>query len=106
MLKNGMDCFQFELLSFLQFKKKKMPRSAAAESYSSYIFNFFLGGVVILFIFGCAGSSLLCLGPLQLWQVRASRCSGFSVPVQGLQKVRYAGCQDPQHRLNRCGAPA
>ena len=105
MLKNGMDCFQFELLSFLQLKKKKCPGVQLLNHIVVAFLIFFLGGV-ILFIFGCAGSSLLCLGPLQLWQVRASRCSGFSVPEHGLQKVQYAGCQDPQHRLNRCGAPA
>ena len=51
----------------------------------SYLF-YFIFNLFILFIFGCVGSSLLCVGFLQLWRARvtlhcgarASHCDGFS----------------------------
>ena len=43
-----------------------------------YFFLFFIYLFIYLFIFGCAGSSFLCEGFLQLWRARAPHCRGLS----------------------------
>ena len=76
------------------------------------------------FIFGCVGSSLLCMGFLSLWRagatlrcgVRASHCGGFSrcgaralgerasvVVARGLSSC---GSRALERRLGSCGARA
>ena len=54
-----------------------------------YIFKFFY-----LFIFGCAGSSVLCMNVLQLWRAGATiylRSTGFS--LQWLLLLQSIGCR-------------
>ena len=62
-------------------------------------------GVCYVFMFGCAGSSLLCVGLLwvqrvgsSLGCVQASRCSGFS--GCGVQSLGTVGSVVVTHRLN------
>ena len=72
----------------------------------TFVFFFFFKD---FFIFGCAGSSLLCVSFLQL------RCTGFSLWrlllqrsmgswVQGLQQLRHVGSTALAHGLS-CSMP-
>ena len=71
--------------------------------------------LIMLFIFGCAGSSLLCghfsscgkQGLLFSCSVRASRCNGFSccrARVLGHSGFSSCSSQFLEHRLGSCGA--
>ena len=81
------------------------------HSQQWHTFFFFL---VVLFIFGCAGSLLLCLGFLQLWQVGTTlklQCEGFSLQwllllqSAGARHAGFIGCglQALEHRLQSLG---
>ena len=94
---------------------------------STYMYNKFfkINLFIYLFIFGCVGSLLLCVGFLQLWQVGAtlccgawaSHCGGFSCcGAQALGTARASvvvacrlsscGSQVLECRLSSCGTQA
>ena len=70
---------------------------------------FFFKESILLFIFGCVGSSLLHVGFLQLWRagatlhcsVRASHCGGLS--CCGAQALGAWASVVVAHRLSGCG---
>ena len=93
--------------------------------YFSFFFN--MNGWILfiyLFIFGCVGSSSLCVGFLWLWRagatlhcsVWASHCGGFSccgawalgawASVVVARRLRSCGSWDLERRLSSCGARA
>ena len=69
-----------------------------------------------LFIFGCIGSFLPCVGFIQLrqawatlhWGARASRCGGFSLQSMGSRHAGFSSCGSRalECRLSSCGARA
>ena len=80
-------------------------------------FVFFFKKIFYLFIFGYAGSLLLCgffpssgePGLLSSWGVRVFHCGGFSCCgawALGCVDFRNRGSQALQHRLNSGGAQA
>ena len=81
-------------------------------SWSDFFFKLF----IYLFIFGCVGSSLLHAGFLQLGQVGASPCGGFSccgaqalgtwASVVAAHGLRSCGLRALECRLSSCGARA
>ena len=92
-----------------------MPSSGIAGSYGSSIFRvyfgfFFLSICFYLFIYGCVGSSFLCEGFLQLWQVGATlhrsawashyhslSCCGAQAPDAQAQQLWLTGLAAPRH---------
>ena len=83
------------------------------------LFFFNINLFIYLFIFGCVGSSLLCVGFLQLWRVgatlrcgaQASHCSDFSccgAPALGepAQQSGLAGSRAQAQQLWRTGLVA
>ena len=81
-----------------------------SDSYIPDFFFFFIYSFIYSFIYGCVGSSFLCEGPLQLWQVgatlhhgaRASHCSGPSrcgaqAPDAQAQQLWLTGVVAPRH---------
>ena len=76
----------------LSFKRK-----GSIEFFFFFLINLF---IFYLFIFGCVGSSLLCVGFLWLWRVgaalrcgvRASHCGGFSLWSTGSRHAGFSSC--------------
>ena len=76
--------------------------------------HFFLLKVFIFylfFIFGCIGSSLLCVGFLQLWRAGAALpCGAWALGAQAsvivARGLSSCGLQALAHRLSSCGARA
>ena len=74
-------CINYSATCFSYAYSLTIKTSYKGRDFSFFFFNYFY-----LFIFGCVGSSLLCMGFLQLRQAgatlhcsaRASHCSGFS----------------------------
>ena len=75
-----------------------------------FVFLFFFYFLIYLFIFSCVGSSFLCEGFLQLWQVgatlhcgaRAFQCRGLSfcgarAPAAQAQQLWLTGLVAPRH---------
>ena len=71
---------------------------------------------IYLFIFDCAGSSLLCRlfsscdeqGPLSSYDVQAPLCGGFSCGAGGLGWEGFSSCdcRAPEHRFSSCDSRA
>ena len=98
---------QFEHIKFLNifFTLKK-----TFDIQGCIVFFFFFFFTLYLFIFGCVGSSLLCMGFLWLWQVgaalhrrvRASHrrglsCCGAQAPNAQAQYLWLTGPVAPRH---------
>ena len=85
----------------------KMIFMLTSNEYTFFFFSFF---------FGCVGSSLLRVGFLQLWQVGASHCSGFSccraqalgawASVAAAHGLSSCSSRALERRLSSCGARA
>ena len=88
------------------------PRAMESDVISS-AFCFLI--LSYLFLFGCAGSSLMLFsscskqGLLSSCGVQASHCGGFSCCrawTPGHQRFSSCGSLPLEHRLNSCGAQA
>ena len=67
-----------------------------------FFFNFEFYLFIYLFIYGCVGSSFLCEGVLQSWQVGASHhrglsCCGAQAPDAQAQQLWPMGPAAPRH---------